>query len=282
MWFDFEAMGKERALFATCWHYASREVHPMRLLVVCELAILLVASIFCLSAQNVTPAPLSADQILAKVSPSVVLVQAGRGDGRVAAFSSGLIVNAEGVVLTTHHAVEGMSEAQGRLGDGEIYDRVELIVSDERRDVAALRIPASGLPALPLSNLDKVQEGAPVYTVTNGAGLRWTVIPGTLVAVRMADQVPGAGNGYRLLQFKAPLPADSAGGILVDSQAQALGIVVAFNPEKNVNFAVPVENVMGLAAFRGGTPFFSRTSFCQTRISGAMSFRSESFWLGWL
>ncbi|MEK7406928.1 MAG: S1C family serine protease [Acidobacteriota bacterium] len=229
----------------------------MRLLKALRTAALLAGSVCNLWAQRGAPGALSGDQVLDRVSPSVVLVLAGRGDGQVATAGTGLIVRADGVVLTTNHAVNGMREVQVRLKNGEVYDRVELIASDERRDVAALRIPATGLPVLPICNSANVKSGASVFAVSTGARLPWTVVSGTLSATRMADDVPGAGSGYRLLEFTAPLAADSGGGALVDAQAQALGIVVAFSPGQNVNFAVTVDSVAGLAAVSGGTPFAS-------------------------
>jgi hypothetical protein len=154
--------------------------------------------------------------------------------------------------------VKGMREVQVRLKNGDVYDHVELIATDERRDVAALRIPATGLPVLPMADSAEVRPGSPVYAVSNGAGLPWTASSGVLSATRLADEVPGAGSGYRLLQFTASLSPGSSGGVLVDAQARALGIVVGFiTPGQNVNFAVPVDSVNGLAAASGGAPFAS-------------------------
>jgi hypothetical protein len=205
-----------------------------------------------------TTATLSGDQIIDRASPAVVLILAGSGDGQVAAIGSGLIVRSDGVVLTANHVVKGMREVQVRLKSGDIYDRVELIASDERRDIAALRIPATGLAVLPTANSAEAHAGAPLYLVSNGAGLPWTASSGVLSASRMADEVPGAGSGYRLLQFTAPSSPGSSGGVLVDTQARALGIVVgSITPGQNVNFAVPVDSIIGLAAVAGGTAFAS-------------------------
>jgi hypothetical protein len=72
------------------------------------------------------------------------------------------------------------------------------------------------------------------------------------------DEVPGAGSGYRVLQFTAPLAPGSSGGVLVDAQARALGIVVGSIAQgQNVNFAVPIESIAGLANVSGGTRFES-------------------------
>jgi hypothetical protein len=221
---------------------------------------LLICSVLlpCVLLTGQTSPQLSGDQIIERASPAVVLILAGSGDGRVAAVGSGLIVRSDGIVLTANHVVKGMKEVQIRLKNGEVYDRVEMIVADERRDIAALRIPATQLPVLPVANFSDIRAGAPVFAVTNGAGLPWTASAGVISAVRSADEVPGAGSGYRLLQFTAPLSPGSSGGVLVDTQARALGIVVGFLAAgQNVNFAIPLDSIVGLASVVGGTPFVS-------------------------
>jgi hypothetical protein len=225
---------------------------------------LLVFPLFCgmctanLMGQAGTPPTLSGDQVVERVSPSAVSILVGKGDGQVAGVASGVIIRSDGVILTANHVVKEMREVQVRLKNGEIYDQVELIAADERRDVAALRIPASGLPVLSFGNSANVAAGTTVFVVSNAVGLPWTASSGILSATRMADEVPGAGSGYRILQFTAPLSPGSSGGVLVDAQARILGIVVgSFNVGQNVNFAVPIESVVGLGNAPGGTRFDS-------------------------
>ena len=208
-------------------------------------------------AQTTAPA-LSGDQVVERVSPSAVSILVGKGDGQVAGVASGVIVRSDGVILTANHVVKGMREVQVRLKSGEIYDQVELIASDERRDVAALRIPATGLPVLPIGNSANVASGATIFVVSNAVGLPWTASSGILSATRMADDVPGAGSGYKILQFTAPLSPGSSGGVLVDSEARILGIVVgSLSVGQNVNFAVPFDSIAGLGNASGGMRFDS-------------------------
>jgi hypothetical protein len=209
------------------------------------------------NAQATAPV-LSGDQVVDRVSPAAVSILVGKGDGQVAGVASGVIIRSDGVILTANHVVKGMREVQVRLKNGEIYDQVELIASDERRDVAALRISASGLPVLPFGNSANAASGAVVFVVSNAVGLPWTASSGILSATRIADDVPGAGSGYRILQFTAPLSPGSSGGVLVDAEARILGIVVgSLSVGQNINFAVPIESVAGLANASGGTRFDS-------------------------
>jgi len=219
------------------------------------LTILILLSGTSLRGQTGAPA-LSGEQIVDRVSPSAVVILAGPGDGQVASFGSGLIIRSDGVILTAYHVVQGMREVQVRLKNGEVYDQVELLAVDERRDAAALRIPAAGLPVLPLASAAGAAAGSSVFAVASAAGLPWTATSGILSAMRLADEVPGAGSGFRLLQFTAPLSPGSSGGVLVDDQAHALGIVLgSLSAGQNVNFAVPVESIAGLANASAGTPY---------------------------
>src|SRR5260370_1660571 len=147
------------------------------------------------NAQATAPA-LSGDQVVDHVSPAVVLILVSTGNGQVSGIGSGLIVRSDGIVLTANHVVKGMREVQVRLKNGEVYDHVELVATDEPRDVAALRIPASSLPLLPAPNSAYVHAGSPVYSVSNGHALPWTAPPAILTATPLAGQVPAAATRY--------------------------------------------------------------------------------------
>ncbi len=223
-----------------------------RLLTVFLLAALTAQAI---AAQSIAPqTSITGEQIAERVSPSVALILTGMGGGRLESAGSGLIVRADGVILTAYHLIKDAREVQVRLKNGEAYDKVQLIAFDERRDVAALRIPATNLPLLPIAETDNARPGERVYTVSNPQMLSWTASDGVLSAMRLADEVPGAGSGYRLLQFTAPVSGGSSGGVLVDARGGALGLIVASASGQNLNFAIPLNSVMGLANAAGGTP----------------------------
>jgi hypothetical protein len=214
------------------------------------LAVLMgLASVIAVCAQEA--ATMTSEQVINRVSPSVVLILAGQGAGRLEASGSGVIVRENGVLLTAYHLIKNAREVQVRLKNGEVYDKVELLGFDERRDVAALRIAAKGLPALPTAS---AEAGQRVYVVSNPAGLNWSAADGLLSAIRLADDIHGAGNGYQLLQFTAPVSPGSSGGVLVDVQARILGVVIASRNGQNLNFAVPINSIIGLADLTTGTP----------------------------
>jgi hypothetical protein len=196
----------------------------------------------------VIAAPLAAQPdaapIFERVKAATVVVLAGKGSGSLNSIATGVIISKDGVLLTALHVIKGASEVQVRLASGDIFDRVELLGSDERRDVCALKISAGDLPALTPGNTSTLSQGDSVYAVTNADGLAWSATEGILSAIRPADEVPGAGSGFRLLQFTAPVAPGSSGGALVDRSGVLVGIITSI--KGNAAFAVPIENVLGL------------------------------------
>lgn len=143
---------------------------------------------------------------------ATVIILAGEGAGRLNSIATGVVVSKDGVILTALHAIKGAAEVQVRMANGDVFDRVVLLGSDERRDVAALKITAGGLPAIAPGSTATLAQGDPVYAVTNANGLSWSAAEGILSAIRPADEVPGAGSGFRLLQFTAPVAPGASGG----------------------------------------------------------------------
>jgi S1-C subfamily serine protease len=204
-----------------------------------------------------TQGSLSGEEIVSRVSPSVVVILVGRGAGRIQAEGSGVVIKSDGIVLTAWHLIKDAQEVQVRLKSGDVYDRVDLVSYDARRDIAALKIAASGLAELAMAPPDGIAVGETVYTISNPNGLAWSASSGVLSASRLAEEVPGAGSGYRILQFTAPVSPGSSGGALVDGHGQLLGIITASQSGENVNFAVPAASVAGLAEMKERTPLGS-------------------------
>lgn len=204
---------------------------------------------------------LTGEQITERVSPSVAVVLAGDNSNNISKVGGGIFVRENGILLTAYHLVKDAKEVQVRLKSGDVFDRVELLGVDVRRDVAALKIPASGIRVLPVVNLDEVKEGAEVYAFSHPVGLTWTSSSGILSAVRLADEVPGAGQGFRLIQFSAPVSSGSSGGVLVDAHGRALGLIVAQLVQgQNLNFAIPISSVTGLANMTATATYNSGSS----------------------
>lgn len=187
------------------------------------------------------------NNVAEKTMPSVVLVLTGNGDGKLDKLGTGIIVKNNGIILTAYHVVKDATQVQIRLKNGEIYDKVDLLGFDERRDVAALKISASDLSAVNFS-IEESKIGDKVFVISNPQSLGWTFADGVLSAARLADEIPNAGQGFRVLQFSAPVSAGSSGGLLTNENGQAIGLIVAsMSSGQNLNFAIPLSAVKGLA-----------------------------------
>ena len=101
---------------------------------------------------------------------------------------------------------------QVRFKSGEIFDQVQLLGVGTRRDVAAIQITGAALPVLPVAAGAQAKAGESVSVVSHPASLPRSASTGVISAFRLADEIPGAGSGYRLIQFTARRLRDRAEG----------------------------------------------------------------------
>ena len=158
---------------------------------------------------------------------------------------TGLVVRPDGYILTPYSLVKNAKNIQIKLANGEIYDKAELAAFDERRNVALLRINAVGLRIIPNSISEETQVGSHVVLLTNPAG-EMLKSEGTLRSVQMADEIAGAGKGYRVLDTEAVNGVNTSGGLLMDDAGHSLGIITTTPDIKGRNIAVPLTSVLGM------------------------------------
>lgn len=197
------------------------------------------------AAQQSAPT-LDTPAIFARGKAATVIVLSGEGAGRPHAIGTGVLVSRDGVLFTALHIIKDAAEVQVRLATGEVFDNVQLLGFDERRDVAALKISAGALPILIPGDSARLNQGDPVYAITNSDGLTWSATQGIFSASRPADEISGAGSGFRMLQFTAPVAPGSSGGALMDRSGALVGIIT--RGMQSAAFAVPIESVLGLPA----------------------------------
>lgn len=213
-------------------------------------AVLLLLALLLRSQTSQAP---GASEVLARVGEATAIILCGEGAGRLTSISTGVLVRSDGALLTAYHALKNAREVQVRLKNGETFDRAVLLGVDERRDVAAIRISAGNLPWLTIGTGQNTKPGDVAYAVTNSNNLNWSATQGIFAAVRLADEIPGAGQGYRVLQFTAPIAPGASGGPLVDANGDLVGIITRGNAQGSA-FAVPVESVVGLLDGALNTP----------------------------
>ena len=137
-------------------------------------------------------------------------------------LGSGVIVSADGYILTNHHVIDGADSIRVELTDGRQLDG-KVVGSDEPSDLALVKIEATGLKALTLGNSDNVQVGDVVLAVGNPLGIGQTVTMGIISA--KGRSTAARGESYEdFLQTDAPINQGNSGGALVSTRGELVGI----------------------------------------------------------
>ena len=141
---------------------------------------------------------------------------------RVQGVGSGVIVNADGYILTNHHVVDGALEIKVELTDNRTFT-AKLVGSDPPSDLAVLKIDANSLPTLSLGDSDKVRVGDFVLAVGNPLGIGQTVTSGIVSAKGRATGLSD-GSFEDFLQTDAAINRGNSGGALVNTNGELIGI----------------------------------------------------------
>ncbi len=182
-------------------------------------------------------------------SDSVAIVLIGDGEGVVTKIAPAVAISSAGVLLVPLHVIKDAKEVQVRLKTGEIFDDVALLGSDERRDVAAIRIQASDLPVKNFAGIDEVKQGENLTIFTHSPGKLWTQTAGKLTGSKMADEMLGAGQGFRIIQFDAELSAGMDGGVIFRADGTLVALITReIVAPTNSGFAIPISNIKALGS----------------------------------
>ncbi|HWC11916.1 MAG TPA: trypsin-like peptidase domain-containing protein, partial [Acidimicrobiales bacterium] len=199
---------------------------------------------------SVLPQPSDVQGVLAEVEPGVVFVrtQASRG-GRFfpeAGAGTGMILTADGEVLTNAHVVEGATSITVTLSDEDEARPADLVGADRRADVALLRIRgASNLPTVDLGRSSDLEVGDSVLAIGNALNLEGglTVTEGIVSALDRSLSDSGASLDH-LIQTDAAINRGNSGGPLVTSDGLVVGVNTAVAGDaQNIGFALAIDRV---------------------------------------
>jgi tetratricopeptide (TPR) repeat protein len=169
--------------------------------------------------------------LVKKCGPAVVAFRDKSGE----VFGSGVLVSADGTVLTAEHLFEDGEEFTVTLPSGETMPVKRFLYRDAALDLAALEVVGQKLPFVTLGNPEQVEIGEAVVAIGNPGGLENTVSLGIISGKRELTE-----DKFRF-QTTAPISPGSSGGGLFDERGRLLGITVSFmTGGQNLNFAVPV------------------------------------------
>ena len=141
---------------------------------------------------------------------------------QVQGVGSGVIVNANGYILTNHHVVDGAIDIKVELTDNRTFS-AKLVGSDQPSDLAVLKIDATGLPTVAVGDSDKVRVGDVVLALGNPLGIGQTVTSGIVSAKGRATGLTD-GSFEDFIQTDASINRGNSGGALVNTNGELIGI----------------------------------------------------------
>lgn len=141
---------------------------------------------------------------------------------RRSGLGSGVIVSADGYILTNHHVVDGADQIKVDLSDSRTLD-AKVVGSDPPSDLAVLKIEATNLPVLALGDSERVQVGDVVLAIGNPLGIGQTVTMG-IVSAKGRQTGLSDGSFEDFLQTDAPINQGNSGGALVSTRSELIGI----------------------------------------------------------
>ena len=153
---------------------------------------------------------------------------------------SGVLVSADGLIVTNAHVIEGAERIRITLSDRRAFDAVVVGV-DAKTDVAVLRAEATGLPWVPFGDSASLRPGELVLAVGNPFGLVQTVTMGIVSAV--GRQGVGIADYEDFIQTDAAINPGNSGGAMVNTRGELIGINTAIFTQsggyEGIGFAIP-------------------------------------------
>jgi len=156
-------------------------------------------------------------------------------------LGSGVIVSAEGYLLTNNHVIDGADDIEVMLTDGR-QARAKLVGTDPETDVAVLKIELDKLPTISFGDAEKLQVGDVVLAIGNPFDVGQTVTSGIVSA--LGRNKLGINTFENFIQTDAAINPGNSGGALVDAAGNLLGINTAIYSRTGgslgIGFAIPV------------------------------------------
>jgi len=167
-------------------------------------------------------------------------------------LGSGVIINADGRILTNYHVISGSSQVEVTMPDQSKYP-AEVLVRNRQDDLALIKInPRKKLPFIALGDSDKLQVGQKVLAIGNPFGLELTLTTGIVSSLGRTIQGAGPSDATLegMVQTDAAINSGNSGGPLLDSQGNVIGINTAiYGPNGGnigIGFAMPINRAKAM------------------------------------
>ena len=198
---------------------------------------------------------LSTEEIAKRVGPSIVGIscttqtQSYFGVQTGTSSGSGIIISADGNIMTNYHVISGGTNIKVKLNTGNEYDAT-VIGGDEKTDVAVIKIKANEeLHVAALGNSDEVEVGSKAVAIGNplASELFGTVTQGVISGVNRTITV--GQREMNLIQTDAAISPGNSGGALINKYGEVIGInsvkLVSDNAE-GLGFAIPINEASAI------------------------------------
>jgi serine protease Do len=157
-------------------------------------------------------------------------------------LGSGVIVSADGYVLTNNHVIEGASEINVTLADKREF-KGRVVGTDPKSDIAILKVEAKGLPVIIFGDSSKVRVGDFALAIGNPFGLNQTVTMGIVSATGRGGL--GIEDYEDFIQTDASINPGNSGGALINVSGELIGVNTAIvsgrsGGNQGIGFAIPV------------------------------------------
>ncbi|OYQ36103.1 serine protease [Sandarakinorhabdus cyanobacteriorum] len=161
-------------------------------------------------------------------------------------LGSGVIVGADGLIITNNHVVEGADQILVSLADRREF-KAKVLFADPRLDLALLKVETEGaaLPVIRMADSDRVEVGDVTVAIGNPFGVGQTVTTGIVSAV--ARTGIGVSDWQFFIQTDAAINPGNSGGALLDAQGRLIGVPTAIfsrsGGSNGIGFAIPSKMV---------------------------------------
>jgi S1-C subfamily serine protease len=196
--------------------------------------------------------------IVTKVKPGVVIIRTALQYNSEAAAGTGMLINADGLVLTNNHVIEGSTKITATVASGGRTYPATVIGYDKTGDIALLQLQnASGLTTVPIGNSSSARIGKTVVAMGNAEGRgAITATPGHVTGLGKTITASEKGGSttsevlHGMIQTNADIVPGDSGGPLASS-AGVIGMDTAGNDpgyqQASTGFAIPINTALSVA-----------------------------------
>lgn len=166
----------------------------------------------------------------------------------VRGIGSGVVISADGQILTNAHVVNRADRVEVSFPDGRTFEG-KVVGEDPVTDIAVVKIPAENLPTAELASSTQLQPGQWAIAIGNPLGLQGTVTVGVISGIDRASRDIGVSDKrIGFIQTDAAINPGNSGGPLLNARGEVIGINTAIiGGAQGLGFAIPIDTAQNIA-----------------------------------